>query len=450
MADNLLTVKDLVIKAKVHHVGEKPFDVTLVDKVSFTLEKGKVLGLIGESGAGKSTIGLATLVYGRFGCTITDGEVILNNENVLDYQGPRLREHRGGRVAYVAQSAAASFNPAHRLDDQIIEVAVTKGAMSRSDAITYARQLYKKLRLPNPETFGQRFPHQVSGGQLQRAMTAMALASKPDLIVFDEPTTALDVTTQIDVLAAIKDAIHEFHTAALYISHDLAVVGQIADEIMVLRYGKTVEYGDTEQILYNPQQEYTKQLVSVRSAHKPERPRTKQQPILKLENITASYDGKVKVVKNLNLELEAGHTLAVVGESGSGKSTTARIITGLLPPLEGTIYFEGKPLPPKLKQRSKELKRLIRMIYQMPDIAMNPRHTIKDILGRPLTFFFGVRGKERDARVVKLLEQIEMGPEFMGRFPAELSGGQKQRVCIARALSSNPKIVICDEVTSSP
>ncbi len=449
MADNLLTVKNLVIKAKVHHMGEKPFDVTIVDKVSFTLKKGKVLGLIGESGAGKSTIGLATLVYGRFGCTITDGEVILHNENVLDYQGSRLREHRGGRVAYVAQSAAAAFNPAHRLDDQIIEVAVTKGAMSRPDAIEYAKQLYKKLGLPNPEVFGQRFPHQVSGGQLQRAMTAMALASKPDLIVFDEPTTALDVTTQIDVLAAIKDAIREFHTAALYISHDLAVVGQIADEIMVLRYGKTVEHGDTEQILYNPQQEYTKQLVSVRSVYKPERPRTKNQPILKLENITASYDGKVKVVKNLNLELEAGHTLAVVGESGSGKSTTARIITGLLPPLAGTIYFEGKPLPPKLKQRSKELKRLIRMIYQMPDIAMNPRHTIRDILGRPLTFFFGVRGKERDARVIKLLEQIEMGPEFMGRFPAELSGGQKQRVCIARALSSNPKIVICDEVTSA-
>lgn len=449
MPDNLLTVKDLVIKAKVHHVGEKPFDVTIVDKVSFTLEKGKVLGLIGESGAGKSTIGLATLVYGRFGCAITGGEVILNNEDVLKYHGPKLREHRGGKVSYVAQSAAASFNPSHRLDDQIVEVALTKGAMDYTQALAYARELYKKLRLPNPEEFGKRFPHQVSGGQLQRAMTAMALASKPDLIVFDEPTTALDVTTQIDVLAAIKDAIRDFNTAALYISHDLAVVGQIADEIMVLRYGKTVEHGTTEQILYRPQEDYTQQLVSVRSVYKPERPRTKAEPILKLENVTASYDGKVKIVKNLNLELEKGHTLAVVGESGSGKSTTARIITGLLPPMAGKISFEGKLLPPRLNQRSKELKRLIRMVYQMPDVAMNPRQTIADILGRPLTFFFGIRGKERDAKVAELLEQIEMGADFMGRFPAELSGGQKQRVCIARALASNPKLVICDEVTSA-
>ncbi len=446
---NLLTVKDLVIKAQVHHPGEKPVAVTIVDKVSFTLEKGKVLGLIGESGAGKSTIGLAALAYGRFGCTITGGEIILHEQDILKFRGDKLRQHRGGQVSYVAQSAAASFNPAHKLDDQIVEVAISKGAMGRTEALKYAKTLYKKLGLPNPETFGQRYPHQVSGGQLQRAMTAMALASKPDLIVFDEPTTALDVTTQIDVLAAIKDAIREFNTAALYISHDLAVVGQVADEIMVLRYGKMVEYGSTEQILYHPKEKYTQQLVAVRSVFKEEKPRTKAEPLLKVAKVTASYDGKVKVVKNLSLELEAGHTLAVVGESGSGKSTTARIIMGLLPPSDGEIFFEGKRLPPKLKQRSKELKRLIRMIYQMPDVAMNPRHTIRDIIGRPLTFFFGTRGKEREAKVIELLEQIEMGADYLNRFPAELSGGQKQRVCIARALASKPKLVICDEVTSA-
>jgi peptide/nickel transport system ATP-binding protein len=445
----LLDVRNLRVKAMQHRAGEKPLELTLVDNVSFTLQKGKVLGLIGESGAGKSTIGLATLAYGRFGCAITAGQILLGNENILEFNNNKVRDLRGGRVAYVAQSAAASFNPAHKLDDQIVEVAVNKGHMNRNEALTYALELYKKLGLPNPERFGKRYPHQVSGGQLQRAMTAMALASKPDLIIFDEPTTALDVTTQIDVLAAIKDAIRDFGTAALYISHDLAVVAQVSDQIMVLRHGKMVEYGDTEQILHQPKEEYTQRLVAVRKIASEEKQRTKATPLLKLENLTASYDGKVKVVKNVSLELETGQTLAVVGESGSGKSTVARIITGLLPPLEGTIYFEGKPLYPALRQRTKEHKRVIQMIYQMPDVAMNPRQTIRHIIGRPLTFYFGMRGKERDARIIELLKQVEMNADFLDRFPAELSGGQKQRVCIARAQAAEPKLIICDEVTSA-
>ena len=447
--ENLIQVKDLVIKAKVHRPGEKPFDITIVDKVSFNLKKGEVLGLIGESGAGKSTIGVAALNYARFGCRITDGEFLLKGEDILDYKGNRLREHRGGRVSYVAQSAAAAFNPAHKLDDQIVEVAINKGHMSRTEALAYARELYGKIGLPDPENFGKRYPHQVSGGQLQRAMTAMALASRPDLIVFDEPTTALDVTTQIDVLAAIKEAIRDFGISALYISHDLAVVGQVSDRIMVLRHGKMVEMGDTEQIFNHPKEAYTKELVSVRSNIKPESPRTDTPALLRLENITASYDGTVDVVKNVSMELEAGQTLAVVGESGSGKSTTARIIMGLLPQREGTVYFDNQALPPRLSSRTKEQKRRLQMIYQMADTAMNPRQTINDIIGRPMTFYFGTTGKERDEQVRKLLEQIEMGPEFMNRFPAELSGGQKQRVCIARALAAKPELIICDEVTSA-
>jgi peptide/nickel transport system ATP-binding protein len=225
--------------------------------------------------------------------------------------------------------------------------------MNRSEALAYATELYKKLGLPDPEHFGRRYPHQVSGGQLQRAMTAMALASRPDLIVFDEPTTALDVTTQIDVLAAIKEAIQDFGISALYISHDLAVVGQVSDRIMVLRNGKMVEMGTTEQIFDRPQQEYTKKLVAIRSNIKPESPRTDEPALLRLENITASYDGVVDVVKNVSMELEAGQTLAVVGESGSGKSTAARIIMGLLPQREGKIFFDNQALPPKLQDRTK-------------------------------------------------------------------------------------------------
>lgn len=451
---DLLEAKDLVVTAKIQREGQPDEVLTIVDGVSFTLEKGKVLGLIGESGAGKSTIGLAGLAYGKAGCKITGGQMILRNsegvgENIVDYNPTKMRQLRGGRVAYVAQSAAAAFNPAHKLNDQVIETAIKSGASSKADALDYATLLYTKLGLPEPDRFGFRYPHQVSGGQLQRAMTAMALASKPDLIIFDEPTTALDVTTQIDVLAAIKDAIRDFGTAALYISHDLAVVAQVSDHIMVLRHGKMVEYGETDQIISRPTEQYTSELVSVRSIFKEEKPRTEEQPLLVVDNVTASYDGKAIVVKDVTMEIEKGHTLAVVGESGSGKSTTARIITGLLPPMKGQILFEGKALPGKMRDRSKEQLREIQMIFQMPDTAMNPRQTIEDIIGRPLTFYYGLTGKARRDKVASLLEEIEMGTEFMRRFPAELSGGQKQRVCIARALAAEPKMIICDEVTSA-
>jgi peptide/nickel transport system ATP-binding protein len=294
-----------------------------------------------------------------------------------------------------------------------------------------------------------RYPHQVSGGQLQRVMTAMALCSEPDLIVFDEPTTALDVTTQIDVLAAIKDAIRDTGVAALYITHDLAVVAQVSDEIMVLRHGKLVEWGGTRQIIKEPRQHYTNQLVSVHEIeHKEKQPR--ENPILSVKDVTAAYgNGAVKVLKNVSVDIHAGQTLAVVGESGSGKSTLARAITGLLPPQEGSISFAGRTLANRLADRSKEDLRQMQMIYQMADVAMNPRQTVGAIIGRPLEFYFGIRGRERDRRVAELLDKIEMGKGFADRYPAELSGGQKQRVCIARALAAKPSLIICDEVTSA-
>ncbi|RWI44750.1 MAG: ABC transporter ATP-binding protein, partial [Mesorhizobium sp.] len=304
------------------------------------------------------------------------------------------------------------------------------------------------LRLPDPEKIGRRYPHQVSGGQLQRVMTAMALCSEPDLIVFDEPTTALDVTTQIDVLAAIKDAIRDTGVAALYITHDLAVVAQVSDEIMVLRHGEMVEHGVTRQIIEAPRMDYTKALVSVRSIeHKEKTPANN--PVLEVKNVTAAYGGHVKVLQDVSVDVHPGQTLAVVGESGSGKSTLARVITGLLPPISGSIAFSGRTLTPRLADRSRGDLRELQMIYQMADVAMNPRLTIGTIIGRPLEFYFGMRGRERDARVADLLEEIEMSKGFVDRYPAELSGGQKQRVCIARALAAKPKLIICDEVTSA-
>jgi peptide/nickel transport system ATP-binding protein len=445
----LLDIRNLKIEATVYPPGEEPRTVTIVDGVSLTLERGRVLGLIGESGAGKSTIGLSSMGYGRGGCRITGGEVILNGRDILKGGVQGFRRLRGREVCYVAQSAAAAFNPAHRLMDQVVEAALSHGATKRAEAEKRAVALFKKLGLPDPENFGRRFPHQVSGGQLQRAMTAMALCSEPDLIVFDEPTTALDVTTQIDVLAAIKDAIRDTHVAALYITHDLAVVAQVSDEIMVLRHGKLVEWGGTRQIIKEPRQEYTNALVAVhRIAHEEKKP--EGTPVLSVKNVTAAYgNGRVKVLKNVSVDILPGQTLAVVGESGSGKSTLARAITGLLPPEQGSITFAGRTLSNALRDRTKNDLRELQMIYQMADVAMNPRQTVATIIGRPLEFYFGIKGAQRDRQVAELLDKIEMGKGFADRYPAELSGGQKQRVCIARALAAKPKLIICDEVTSA-
>ncbi|MGN6551339.1 MAG: ABC transporter ATP-binding protein [Pararhizobium sp.] len=451
MPDPLLQIRNLKIEATVYPPGEPPHDIVIVDNVSLTLEKGRVLGLIGESGAGKSTVGLSPMGYGRGGVRITGGEVVLNGRDILKGGKRTLRRLRGREVCYVAQSAAAAFNPAHRLMDQVIESALKHGTASKAEARRRAVALFGKLGLPSPETFGNRYPHQVSGGQLQRAMTAMALCSEPDLIIFDEPTTALDVTTQIDVLAAIKDAIRDTGVAALYITHDLAVVAQVSDEILVLRHGQKVEHGAVRQLVDAPREDYPKALVSVRSIEHPEKPRS-ETPILSVKAVTAAYghgSAAIPVLKNVSIDISPGHTLAVVGESGSGKSTLARAITGLLPPRQGTIAFDGRTLPPRLRARSRNDLRELQMIYQMADVAMNPRHTVGTIIGRPLEFYFGLKGRERDKRVGELLDEIEMGKGFFDRYPAELSGGQKQRVCIARALAAKPKLIICDEVTSA-
>ncbi len=449
MADPLLKVTDLKIEATAYPPGEAPQDITIVEGISFALDKGRVLGLIGESGAGKSTIGLSAMAYGRGGVRITGGTVAVNGRNILTLGTRAMRRLRGAEVTYVAQSAAAAFNPAKRIMEQVIEATLEHNRASKAEAEARARKLFATLGLPDPDNFGNRYPHQVSGGQLQRAMTALALCPQPDLVIFDEPTTALDVTTQIDVLAAIKDAIRETGVAALYITHDLAVVAQVSDEIMVLKSGQMVEHGTTDQIINAPQEEYTRALVSVRSIAHAEKPPS-DDPVLKVENITARYKGTTfDVLKDISVAVHPGQTLAVVGESGSGKSTLARVITGLLEPQAGQIGFAGRSLSAALTGRSREDLREVQMIYQMADVAMNPRQTVGTIIGRPLEFYFGLKGAAKRARLAELLDAIEMGDGYIDRYPAELSGGQKQRVCIARALAAKPRLIICDEVTSA-
>ena len=446
-SDMLVQIRDLEIDGITDETR-----VRIINGVDLDLKRGEVLGLIGESGAGKSTLGLAAMGFTRDGCEIVGGSVTFDGIDLVGARPNVRRQLLGKRIAYVAQSAAASFNPAHRIISQHAEAPLCHGLSSRSEAEADAIELYRRLRLPNPEEIGFRYPHQVSGGQLQRAMTAMAMSCRPDLIIFDEPTTALDVTTQIEVLAAIREIVDQFQTAAIYITHDLAVVAQMADRVKVLLRGDEVEEADTRTMLNAPREAYTKSLWAVRSFQRPQKPAVKSgaTPVISLRNVTAAYGDGDPVVRDVSFDIHQGRTVAVVGESGSGKSTTARCITGLLPPRQGEICFADAVLPADYRKRSLDQLRQIQMIYQMADTALNPRKRVGDIIGRPVEFYLGLKGADRRRRVEHLLEQIELEPtEFIDRLPSELSGGQKQRIGIARALAAEPKFIICDEVTSA-
>lgn len=443
--DGLLKIRDLRIEGRAQDGWSE-----IVKGVDLTVAKGEVVGLIGESGAGKSTLGLAAMGYVKPGLRIAGGSIRFDGQELVGAPESALRRLRGRRIAYVAQSSAAAFNPAWRLIDQHCEAPVQHRVMPRAQAQAEAVRLYREMRLPEPELIGFRYPHQVSGGQLQRAMTAMAMACRPDLIIFDEPTTALDVTTQIEVLAAIRDAVRDHDTAAIYITHDLAVVAQMADRVKVLLKGTEVEEAPTREMLAHPRENYTRSLWAVREFRPSPRPlSTDPEPILRVENVSASY-GELQVLQDVSFSVPRGRTVAVVGESGSGKSTTARVIMGLLAPTEGRVVFEGQPLVTKSRQRPRDLQRRVQMIHQMADTALNPWHRVRDVIGRPLEFFLGMRGAKKEARIRELLEEIELEPaQFIDRLPGELSGGQKQRLCIARALAANPDFIICDEVTSA-
>ncbi|MEM8790410.1 MAG: ABC transporter ATP-binding protein [Pseudomonadota bacterium] len=454
MDDQPISNRELLVKIRGLKIEGRADEVwnEIVHGVDLDLYKGEVLGLIGESGAGKSTIGLAAMGFCRDGCRISAGSVEFDGIDLVNSGAATKRGLMGKRIAYVAQSAAASFNPAHKLIDQHSEAPIIHGVSNKSEAEADGMELYRRLRLPDPDNIGFRYPHQVSGGQLQRAMTAMAMSTRPDLIIFDEPTTALDVTTQIEVLAAIRDIVEQFNTAAIYITHDLAVVAQMADRIKVLLKGDEVEEADTRTMLTTPTQDYTKSLWAVRSFQRDQKPLATdgETPVISVDNVTAAYGGAVKVLHGVSFDIHRGRTVAVVGESGSGKSTVARVITGLLPPIEGQILHNGSPLPGSYKRRSKDQLRQAQMIYQMADTALNPRSRICDIIGRPVEFYMGLRGAQKRKRVEELLEQIELDPAlYYNRLPTELSGGQKQRIGIARALAAEPEFIICDEVTSA-
>ncbi len=452
MTGNVIDVKNLSVDA----IAKRGERTPIVQDISFSVAPGRVVALIGESGSGKTTISLACLGYTRPGCAFKGGEILLDGTDVLQLDLVGRQQVRGVDISYVAQSAAASFNSALSINRQVTEIPQIRNLMSREDATRKAAALYGELDLPSPETIGRRYPHQVSGGQLQRLMAAMAMMCSPKLLILDEPTTALDVTTQIEVLQAFKNLVRENQTSAIYVSHDLAVVAQIADEILVLKDGRMVEYGPTETIITVPREDYTRQLIAAAHVMPEEvKQRTsrgeKGSHLLSVNGVSAGYgrQREVAALLDVSLDVRAAETVGVMGESGSGKSTLGRVISGLMTPWQGEVLLRGRPLAASLKQRTRDELREVQIVFQMADVALNPRHVVEKILGRPLAFYFGADRRAIEKRVGELLELVGLDPAFARRFPRELSGGQKQRVNLARALAADPQLIICDEITSA-
>ena len=464
MTSDILKIEGLVIEAR------RPQDKqasTIVKGASLSIGPGETVAIIGESGAGKTTFALSTLAYARPGTRIVAGSISLDGEDILALDTPGRAMLRGNKVAYIAQSAQASFNPVISLGEQVAEAPVIHNILDQSAGEARAVELMDALHLPDPKDLASRYPFQVSGGQLQRVMIAMAMSCGPRLLVLDEPTTALDVTTQVEVLKLLRDIVKEQNIAALYVSHDLAVVAQVADRLIVMKDGDIVETGETNELLRNARHPYTQSLLeAVRvipskvktgndgGCRQPESP----PQLLEILDMQAGYesprlfakpDPGQLVLKGVSLDLSAGEVLAVVGESGSGKTTLARVVAGLHNPVSGSMKFNGQIVPHLAGDRPRELLRGIQIIFQSPDLSLNPERRIGDILGRVRALYFNESRRQQANKVAELLESVSLPAGYSERFPNMISGGERQRVSIARALAAEPQLLICDEILSS-
>jgi peptide/nickel transport system ATP-binding protein len=490
--------------------------VPVVDGVDLSVPGGTVLGLVGESGSGKTTVGTALLGGTRRGLQIESGEVVLEGTDLTTLTEAELRHWRGSRVTYVPQDPTTALNPAIRVGAQVREVLdchdYGDGPQQRAARVSEA---FAEVGLPDDEAFARRYPHQLSGGQQQRVCIALAFATWPALVVLDEPTTGLDVTTQALVLDTVRQLTQTHGCAALYISHDLAVVSTISDTVAVLYAGNVVEQGPTDDLVRRPRHPYTSRLVAavpdltgrrelkgipggapspstrphgcrfaprcplvveectvelpalrvvddehlarciraedVRPAEVRDRAvhsEAAREPLLRVEGLSAQY-GKVPVLHGLSLDVPEGSCVALLGESGSGKTTLARTLAGLHTQAEGTLRFRGAPLPFGSHTRDRETRAAVAYIFQNPYSSLNPRRTVGDSVGRPLRVLRGVKGRALDTRVAEMLERVYLSPQLAQRYPDQLSGGERQRVAVARALISDPTLLICDEITSA-
>ena len=428
-------------------------------EMNFEVHAGKVLAIVGESGSGKSTtaMGLMDLLASN---ARVSGSVKVRGQEMVGAKKSALRKARGREVAYIFQEPMTALNPVYTIGFQIVETLRTHFDMGPQEAKKRAIELITMVEIPNPEASFDKYPHQLSGGQRQRAMIAQSLACDPGLLVADEPTTALDVTVQAEILDLMRNLRDKLNSAILLITHDMGVVADLADDILVMKDGKTVEYGSSEQIFYRPQHPYTQQLlaavpklgsVSVRELSKD---LVGLPPVLKLENVSIEYpkNGRIpafRAVSDVSFEIYPGEIVGLVGESGSGKTTIGRAAIGLLPIVAGKIELVGQDISKPSSKELREIRRHTGIVFQDPASSLNPRLRIGESIGEPLLLSGDAKGAELDKRVEELLDRVELPRSYRNRYPHELSGGQRQRVGIARALALTPDLLIADEPTSA-
>jgi peptide/nickel transport system ATP-binding protein len=452
MSDPILKVKDFSVDFWVDGTWY-PAAINM----NFELKPGEVLAIVGESGSGKSTtaLGLMSLLASN---ARMSGSVKVKDVEMLDASPSVLRKSRGREVAYIFQEPMTALNPVYTIGFQIVETLRNHFDIGPKEAHERAIELIRMVDIPEPEKSINKYPHQLSGGQRQRAMIAQALACDPGLLVADEPTTALDVTVQAEILDLMRGLKDKLNSAILLITHDMGVVADMADEILVMKDGVTVEHGSADQIFNRPQHPYTKELLGsvpkLGSSVKRELTITDKSPVLKLENVTIEYPKRGRIpafvaVKNFNLEIFRGEIVGLVGESGSGKTTVGRASIGLLPIKEGKIEVVGNDISRATQKDLFSIRRHTGIVFQDPASSLNPRLPIGESIGEPIFLAGLAKGSDLAHKVEDLLDQVELPRSYRNRYPHELSGGQRQRVGIARALALTPDLLIADEPTSA-
>lgn len=436
-----------------------------VKNISFSLARGETLGIVGESGSGKSTVARALMAYLRPGAQIMAGKVTVANQDIFQHRDRALRSYRGQTAALVPQNPLSSLTPHMTILAQLREVIVQNSGVHGPQVDQRAIELLERTGLPEPLTLAKRYPHELSGGQRQRVVIAAALAGEPELIILDEPTTALDKTVESQVLDLVAGIQQRLGTTLVYVSHDLHVIARMCQRVLVMRDGEIVEGGTTEQVFKHPQSTYARELVQSIpklevSAHMPD-PNSPDH--LRVRNLRFSHNAgghrliarlmrrtsPAPTLQEISFDLGRGTTLGIVGESGSGKSTLASLIAGALAGHDGRIELDNTALSGLARSRPIDQRRSVQMVFQDPLSSLNPCHSVAELITRPLMLFFGMTRASARARACELLEELELSPDLLERFPQQLSGGQQQRIAIARAFACEPELLICDEITSA-
>ena len=444
------------------YAGASGEPVSVVSGVSFTLGPGEALGIVGESGSGKSTLARALLGYLRGGGRFLGGSLEVDGTNVIAGDRTTLAALRGLKVAMVPQNPLSSQTYHMRVGRQVEEVLITRRGMTRPQARVRTLELFREMGLPDAPAIAKRYPHQLSGGQRQRVVIAAALACDPALLILDEPTTALDKTTEAQVLDLVATVRRTSGAALVLVTHDLNVVARVCDRTLVMKDGGIVEAGTVAEIFGRPRTAYARELLAAALVIDPERApgrRSPTEPLLDIEGVSFTYARQSwwrrapavqsRTLDRIDIRIGRGEVLGVIGESGSGKTTLGLLVAGMMAAGQGQMRFEGSGLAPSVARRTKEQRRRIQMIFQDPLSSLNPRQTVGTALVRPLRFFFGYDSPTARGRAVDLLARLGMGPDFLDRYPRQLSGGQQQRIAIARAFTANPDLLICDEITSA-